>query len=370
MRDRGIYIKGSLTQFYQGLSSGSGEHQWDSAGKVDAFVDVDASKLGFWQGFGIHAHVELNYGQALTSNGGAVLPVNTASTLPSSDSTLADMSLYVSQQFGDSVTVLFGKINTIDLYATGREFSGGRGVELFQHLMLSAPVTGVTPPMLLGGIASIKTDAAKFTLMVYDPQNQTRQTGFEHPFDTGVGINGSMQIDSNFFGRPGKHFFSAAYSTEDKTNLSDPYLLLPTTPPPAKKNGTPFISYAFEQTLWRDATDPKQAVGLFGQFGLSDGDANPFAWSAMVGISGASPIPGRTQDKFGIGAFHVGYSNGVKEALGLLGLPARDESGIEIFYKYLPVPWLRLSADAQFITPPSSGAQTAIITGLRAQIIF
>jgi porin len=89
----------------------------------------------------------------------------------------------------------------------------------------------------------------------------------------------------------------------------------------------------------------------------------------MGGIGGTSLIPGRERDKFGFGLFYVGYSSQLKESLRLL-LPVRDESGIEVFYNYSVTPWMRLTADAQFIRPPRSDRGTAIITGLRAQILF
>lgn len=89
----------------------------------------------------------------------------------------------------------------------------------------------------------------------------------------------------------------------------------------------------------------------------------------MGGVGGTSPIPGRERDKFGLGLFYVGYSDPLKESLRML-LPVRDESGIEAFYNYAVTPWLRLTADAQFIRPPRSDRGTAILTGIRAQILF
>jgi hypothetical protein len=115
---------------------------------------------------------------------------------------------------------MLGKINTVDLYAAGHEFSGGRGVELFQHVELTGPISGITPTMILAG---------------------------------------SIEVPSNFFGKSGKHYFSAAYSTQDGVDFSDPYLLLPTTPSPAPTDDRWYFAYAFEQTLWRDANDPKKA---------------------------------------------------------------------------------------------------------------
>jgi Carbohydrate-selective porin, OprB family len=69
------------------------------------------------------------------------------------------------------------------------------------------------------------------------------------------------------------------------------------------------LSYAFEQSLWRDTVDPQKAWGLFGQAGVSDANPNPIVWSVMGSIGGTSPIPGRERDKFGLSLFYVGYSS-------------------------------------------------------------
>ena len=49
-------------------------------------------------------------------------------------------------------------------------------------------ISGIVPPMIFGGIASVQTDPAKFTLMIYDPTDQTQQTGFEDPFGDGADL--------------------------------------------------------------------------------------------------------------------------------------------------------------------------------------
>lgn len=370
LREHGIGFSGSLTQFYQGLAAGNGSHDWKYGGKVDGFLRIDGAKIGLWQGFGINAHAEINYAEALTTPGGTFLPSNTALAFPGANNTFADLSLYFTQQLGQNVTVMFGKINMIDLYDAGREFSGGRGIEQFQHLQFVAPISGITPPSILGGIVSVKTEPAKYTLMVYDPDNKVRKTGFEKPFDKGVTFNGSVELPSHSFGQTGKHVFSAAYSTQDGIDFADiPQLVLPGTPPPNKKSDRWYLSYAFEQSLWRDKTDPTKAWGLFGQAAVSDGNPNPVEWSVIGGIGGASPIPGRERDKFGLGLFYVGYSGQLKDSLRLL-VPISDESGLEAFYNYSVTPWMRLTADAQFVRPPTNNRDTAIITGIRAQILF
>lgn len=188
-RENGVSLTASLTQFYQGLMSGDGSHNWDYGGKLDAFLRLDASKLGLWNGFGVSAHFELNYGHANQAAAGTFLPNNVALMFPGSNDTLADLSLSVSQQIGKRAMLMFGKINMVDMSDLSHDFSGGRGVEQFQHLEFTAPLSVIVPPMIFGGIISVQTDPAKFTLTIYDPTNQT-QTRLEDPFEQGRRLSG------------------------------------------------------------------------------------------------------------------------------------------------------------------------------------
>src|SRR5271157_832395 len=83
---------------------------------------------------------------------------------------LADLSLSISQKFGDNVTISLGKFNMLDAAST-TPLIGGGGETTFWNLGLAAPISGVTPAYIVGGILSVKTTPATLTLMVYDPRN-------------------------------------------------------------------------------------------------------------------------------------------------------------------------------------------------------
>ena len=50
LKERGITVKPRLTQFYQGMASGDGDHDFEYGGKADLLLNADLSKLGFWKG--------------------------------------------------------------------------------------------------------------------------------------------------------------------------------------------------------------------------------------------------------------------------------------------------------------------------------
>ena len=229
-------------------------------------------------------------------------------TFPSKNKDGGDLtSVFLRQRFGRLAVLSVGKINMIDVYASGREFSGGRGIETFQHIEFVAPASGIVPPAIFGAIGTLIVPPAAVTLMVYDPKNALNRPAFEDLFEDGVTLYGSILIGTRWFERAGKHIFTGAFSTRDGIDLGDvPELFLP----PGSADGLSttknrwYVSYAFEQTLWRSEQDPQKAVGLFGQVAFSDGNPNPARWSALAGLSRTSPIPGRDGDRFGVGVFY------------------------------------------------------------------
>jgi porin len=360
-----------VTHFLQGLAAGEGRREWELGGKLDGFVDVDASKLGLWNGLSLHAHAELNYGEALASPGGTFLPTNVGLGFPGSESATGDLALFVAQQIPGGVRLMAGKINTVDLYSAGREFSGGRGVERFHHLEFSAPASGITPSMVLGGLISVTTDPAKFTLMVYDPDSKIGQTALDRPFEKGTSFNGSVELGGTLMGRKSRHIFSAAYSTQDGVDFDDiPELLLPRSTPTGSRDNRWFLSYAVEQTVWRDASAPGRAWGVFGQAAISDANPNPIGWSALLGVGGTGVIPGRDRDRLGAGLFCLGFSESLKDGLHTVGIPIRNEAGMEVFYNLAITQWLYLTGDVMVIRPPQPGADPAVLGGIRAQVVF
>ncbi len=125
----------------------------------------------------------------------------------------------------------------------------------------------------------------------------------------------------------------------------------------------------FYQSLWVDPCDEKRTWGLFGQFGISDGNPNPIRFVANGGFGGRSMFPGRILDTFGAGYFYLGLSDNFK-SLARPFQPQQDEFGVEFFYNYAIRPWARFTADLQVARPSTVGFDTAIIPGIRLQMLF
>jgi carbohydrate-selective porin OprB len=82
LKKHGITIKPRLTQFYQGMTSGDGDHSFEYGGKADLLLNADLSKLGLWKGLSLNVHAEYNFGKSVNQRGGTIMPVNTALMFP------------------------------------------------------------------------------------------------------------------------------------------------------------------------------------------------------------------------------------------------------------------------------------------------
>lgn len=369
LKEVGIDLSVYYTEFYQGLVSGEGDKTWELGGKTDVLGKFDGNELGLWQGLYVSAHAEfINGSNVLFKGDGSVLPVNTALAFPALGGYDYDLSLVITQAFGDRASLSVGKFNMLDA-AAKTPLIGGGGITTFFNTAIAAPVSGVTPPYLLGGILSYKTDPATVTVMVYDPRNAQDPDVLRHPFEDGVTSSLSLTFPVTIAGKTGYQSIRGVYSTLHGTDFRDiPDLVLPGGDTELGTiDGYWFASYSFQQYLVQDAQDPSRGWGVFGQIAVSDGNPNPFGWSGFIGLGGSSPLPDRPDDTFGVSYFYYGFSNELKDSLAQANYTLHNENGIEAFYNAAVTPWLNLTADAQVIVP-AVGDETAVFLGLRAQV--
>lgn len=371
LEDRGITIKPRLTLFYQGLSAGAGAHDYEFGNKADVLFNADLHKLGLWDGFSMTVHAEYNSGNSVNGRGGVLIPVNTALNTPGMDGADAFdfSSVYFGQDFGKVASIAFGKINMIDM-VSAKPFMGGAGIDSFWNQTFVATPTGTVPPYLFGALMSVFTEQATYRLWVYDPNSAVNKT-ITDAFDGGVSVRASVEFPVTIGGRPGHQGFTAFWGNQsgaDLASLGDIYLPSPTPGTVAFKNSRYYFAYSFDQTLVQPPDRRGEALGLFGQFGVSDGNPNGLYQSFLIGVGGKGLVPGRSRDNWGVGYYYDRFSPYLKSALA----PAQnleDEQGMEIFYNFVLTPWFVVGADLQVIKP-GLASSTAVVPGLRTVIRF
>jgi porin len=372
LRTHGVDLGVSVAEFGQALTRGSGDRDSAFGGKFTLKLNADGEKLGLWSGFSANLIGEYQWGSNVNGYGGTLLPVNTALTFPQDGGSGGDISLVFTQRFAEGVSFSIGKFNMVD-QASKTPLLGGGGIDTFWNTGLAAPITFLVPPYLTGVSLSAVTPIGLASVMVYDPAGSQQSSGLSNWGQDGLTARLALTLPIPIAGLNGVHTFQFITSNKDKLDLADlPLLLLPPQLQPTIdiKGSSYHVGYMVQQNLWQAADDPKRAWGVFGQFGVSDGNPNPVHWLALGGVGGASPIPGRERDRFGAAYFRYSFSEDLARSMRLLGYPIRDEYGLELFYNVAIAPWFRLSADLQFIRPGRVGFDNAIFAGLSAQIAF
>lgn len=385
LRRYGIDADVWVTQFFQGIAAGGNSGVSRYGGKLDAFLKIDAEKLGLWQGLRVSAQYEHYFGRNINNKDYALLPVNAAQAFIANDNYHSALSLVVSQQLSKELSISAGKFNLMTV-AAQTPLIGGGGLETFMNRAFALPSTGigvaspgtladrliVSPPYILGGVATLKTQLATFTLIVADPRNAQNPRVLERPFERGVGVVGGVTAPVQILGLHGFHTLRGGYSNARGFDLddSDDLRARLASRQPVTKKGFWLASYAVQQYLVQDPDNPDVGWGLFGLATLSDGNPNPVRWSMLAGLAGNNLLPGRADDKWGVGFFHYGLTQPLLSGLAQRGLYRRSEGGVEAFYNWAVTPWLRLTGDLQVVEPWNALRPRETVMALRLQTKF
>lgn len=369
MEASGIHIDPRLTIFNQNFVAGTGNKESDFNGKAQLGITLNGAKIGL-EKWTLVTKAEYNFGDSLEGAGNVLIPKNTANMFPGFTSgERFDLSnLYFVYSWKTGNQVLLGKINMIDL-ASGTKYSGGAGLDAFWSLGFAAPASGITPPYILGAITNISTDQLHWTFMAYDPESTVGKSGLDKPFNSGVVLSASPGWKVKIGDSVGEHSIRLAYSTQNGDNLYNlGDLNTPVETPKSDKKDRYYASYSFNHPL--KMYEDNKSWGVFGQVAMSDGNPNPIDYSFILGIGGNSFIKNRSQDKWGIGLYSYSLSHIIDDKAVELGLPLRNETGVEGFYQAWLTPWFSLGANCQVIKPIVKESDTAVFLGVRSSVKF
>jgi porin len=408
---QGIVLDVDLLMTPQTVLSGGRSVSSDFWGNVDYTLNLDTQKLGLWPGGFVKVQADTGFGSNAFRDSGAIVPVNTAASIPgTNDRTTALMNATLTQFLSSQVGVFLGKINTFDSGIT--EFYGDYRTQ-FENSMFNLPMTLEQVPIATfgGGIIGIPREDILLSATVLGASGTPDSNDPGQAFG-GVMVIGSGQLTVKPFGLIGHQSLNVEWNnkqrfslTQDPTNLAVlllqsqfprlanpgpvletilaqrfPALLVPAQPP--NRSSTSWaISYAFDQYFWQPDNDPKHGVGLFFAFGASDGNPNPIQYSFLTGIGGKGVVSGRPDDSFGIGLARTQFSSAFLPFLRQqLDLGLQSEDAVEMYYNAAITQWLNLTADLQIINPGLKKAlnassrlaniDTAVVAGARIRISF
>lgn len=361
----GVSFELTASNYFQGLLDGDGDATFAGAGRLDASLNLDTERLGWWNGGLIRTHTEYRYGELRHTLGGAVLPTNLGARLPPEKDEVVITSLHLSQRIGERANLLVGKINALDLLAS-EPFFGGAGYLRFQHLAFAAPPSGVQPAVFFGGLLSLRTAPLAWTVMMFDPNDRSGDYLPDDLFHDGVNVAVTAAHGMKLAGRVSSFAITGIYSTRNGANLDE--LLLPAELRTGDKTGSWHVGMQFSHVL-RESPHAAAGWGVFLKAGVSDGNPNPYQTFITGGVAGTGLWRSRPADRFGVGYFYYDLSDSLQSTLDPR-VELHDEQGVEVYYTFVVAAWLNLTLDLQFIDPALRRADDAVIGGLRAQLRF
>jgi porin len=369
--ERGIRFEAAASFFSQDAVAGDYEGRGEFGWKLDGLLRLDLHKLGLWEGLSLTAHPEYNFGDAANGFGATVLPVNVALHLPgvNSGTRYDTSSLFLTQRFNDTFTLILGKTNLADIAAL-HPYSGGAGLTGFMNTGIAAAPSGAVPPYVYGGVLLAKTKRAVFNFAIYGGDNAQGSFSPSGAFDDGYLLSVGVSVPVKPRGLPGKHMVSFMWGDRGAPDLDDSGdLLLPGGIAQIDSLDTDryVLGYSFYQNLCQWSDD--RGWGMWGRANLSDNELTAIAWSVSGGVGGHSPFVERENDRWGLGLFYYSFADYLQDP-DAVTTPLEDEYGMELFYNAALTPWMRLTADLQVIEPGVPSRDPVVLLGLRATVRF
>ncbi len=410
---KGVTLDTDVLLMPQSVVSGGKDNGTEFWGNATYTLNADFGKLGLWPGGFLKVQGETSFGNTLLEDVGSIFGANETwlwpeVNEPSSALMGATFTQFLSHQFG----MFAGKISTPDLGFAG--WFAGDYRSQFLNPAINFPLALDLVPLSAfgGGVIVIPSETIHLSAMVLDPSGTPIDNDVGNAFSDGILVLAAGSLTIKPFGLVGRQNLSFVWSNKDRLSLIQdpsnfarfllnerfprlgdpgpilleilerfaPGLLIPVQPL-NREDRTWAIVYGFEQYIWQPEGDPNRGLGVFFNFGVSDGDANPVKYSYNVGIAGNGVVPGRPDDKFGIAWARTQFSDNLLPFLRqTLDLGLDHEDAIEMYYNASITPWMTQSIDLQVINSglkktldsnnQLTDVDTTVVVGLRTYIRF
>lgn len=372
LMDKGIRFDMSLIQTLQGNWAGGTDYDYPYQGNVRYGVQIDTGKAGLWPGGLFVACGETRYGNSNSLKTGALLPVNTASLFPEPEKDITALTnLYYMQFLAPWVGVMAGRMSLRE----SNIFSSNETEQFMNTAFNFNAALATTFPLVAlgGGVIFRPADWLTVSTLAIDSEGTADHSGFDTVFERGTTIYQKAEFMIKPFGLTGHQRIGWTWSDRSRIqfeqnprNLIGAIITKSTAGLERKGHDGSFL-YDFDQYLYMPPGKKDQGFGLFGRFGLTDGEVNPVQEFYSIGLGGKGMIPGRDNDSFGVGYYYLAISDKLPR---VIERRTQDEQGVELYYNVAVTPWLHITPDLQVIEPARENVDTTVVAGVRMKIDF
>ena len=386
--DKGFSLDMQVTQVYQkvtsgGSATGNGNAAYNGLSEINAYLDT--AKLGWWSGGLLATTVQTSWGNPLESEAGNISLVNVTPLWPVPyHNTTRVMEYYLTQGLPHEMILIAGRLDATNFLDTNS----------YANTPESQFLNGsFNNDLLWGELLTFSTYAGLLIIPVSEGFDIATGiwTPDTQPDDYAGDWNDIAAVINPIFSyhigdKPGKLKFAYAYSTEDTVAFDNPFYG-PIDPRGkelvSSKSDNWLFTINIEQHLWtpqgrkenyasgtQDFDNNPPGIGLFYRFGYMPDDRNAFNMTMSGGIGGRGVIPGRPNDRMGIGVYGFFASDHFQEKSLLLNELLDDEVGFEAYYNFAITPWMQISADVQYIDQGLTTSDDAWVVGSRLNVRF
>jgi porin len=371
LADRGVEFTITYKSDVLANVSGGVRRRTEHLGNVDLILDVDAEKLVGWKGGSLHIYGLNDHGGNPSQDTGAAQGTD---NIEAYDTTKLYEAWAQQSLFGDRVQALFGlyDLNSeFDVIETSRLFlnpSQGIGPDISQT---GANGPSIFPNASLGGRVKLQptswlyVQCAILDSIAGNPENPCgTQIMFGHDgrlvvSEAGV-LLGKEEHATFPFGKYAIGGWVYSDTFEDVRN-------------PARRGSNHGIYGFAEQTVYREAGDPRQGLALFVRVGEASPDVNQFDLYLGGGAVFTGLIPRRDEDQLGLAVACARNGGPFREAAATAGTPVdKTETILEATYRIQWTPFLAIQPDFQYTINPGTDPtlRDSVVVGARLQVDF
>jgi porin len=383
----GFFFDLYSTSAYQDVTSGGLKTGSAFIQNTQLSMNVDTGRAGLWPGGVVHVTLEARNGSSSaqdTFTAGATVPQYTGLAFPGPFFVhdVLPTEFFLFQSLTPKFSVILGKVNVLthaDQTLFGNSYKYDFANLNFNKNPMALNFYNTTSWAGIG----VWTPSKWLTTSVgvYDPNSEANNFATK-AFDR-VNIYGITIFSYKIGNLPGQSWGQANWTNKPKIDLTSPFgQLSPSEVPQAVGVllGTPStqtlpINYKskswvtignFSQYLFvKDrpgAVAEKlgtgqslRGVGLFGRIGYAPEETNTITRDASVALFGYGLSDHRPNDSFGLGIYHNGISQPLKddfEQLTGAAATVKNENGLEVSYDFAITPAIRLIPSYQHIWNP------------------
>ena len=379
---KAVELDGSLTQFYQAITSGGIETDSAYNGTAQARLTFDFGEIAGWEFWSAEIKSEVRFGDPLLTSTGSINPINTAAMIPDVDGTVFSVTAVnitklfpIDLKAGKLFALSFGRYNLIDLLE--EDFFAGGGTERFFNIAPIGPLTVLRQvPLVTNAVtmAYVKGGEPFITFAVMDPNDHSTDPGLSDLFADGVTFSPGINFPAKHFGKTAKHTIGGAITTKEYTPFDAIRQVITPGPPlhPVEPQGGSWsLSYTVRQYIVERGKG--DGWGFFGQASFADKATSPITTFFNAGLGGNGLLPERPSDEFGISYAYTDLSEDLKDNLNLAGVDARRlrvEHQLEAFYNVHFARWFEVTGDLQIVRPNRPAAEIAVVPAVRLRFGF